>query len=240
MANESLFDGADQVIVDPEKDHYSELVGEGKRYKDNQAAGRALVEKDVFIEQLKKEAAEAREAAQKAKSMQELVDQIESKRANPAANPPVTTPETVVDPNPNPATKVEDVVRKLLSEHSETQRASDNRRKVADVLRANFGPGFAKVLAERAEAMGLGQKTIDDIAGRSPAAIFQLMGVSETAKTNVAAAPAVRTNPGAVAGNNKKNFAYYENIRKTDKNRYFSLTQEMIEQATAMGDDFYR
>lgn len=239
---DTLFDAPVTPEIDPEKDYFSEQVGEGKKYKDQTAAGRALVEKDNHITRIESENAEMRSALLKSKSMQDLIDQMAAQRPTPPVIPPVTIPAKAGDPEPQTQPKVEDLVRAEVNKITAIKTSSDNRKRVAEVLRANYGPGFKTVLEQKIEALGVGPEFIDNLAGNSPQAVLQLLGISETVRPTTVAAPATRTNPGTSGQNGAKNFAFYENMRKTDKAKYFSSrnTQEMITALETQGDDFYR
>lgn len=241
MANESIFDGADQVIIDPEKDYFSELVGENLKYKDTKAAGRALVEKDLHIQKTEAENAVMREELSRRKSMQELVDQIASRPPETPVTPKVTTPEEAEGRNNSTQPKVEDLVDAAVAKRAKVRAESDNRSKVAEVLRSNYGPGYATVLREKVEQLGLGQKFVDDLAGQSPQAVYRLLEISETPTTTPNLATAVRTNPGTVRGN-AKNFAYFEKLRLANPGKFLTSKQqqELFAAAADQGDDFYR
>lgn len=240
MANESIFDEPDQVIVDPEKDYFSEQVGEGRKYKDTLAAGRALVEKDVHIARIEAENALLRDANTKSKSMQELVDQIRTRENPPAVTTPVTIPDNAADPNPLNATKVEDLVRQAVDRRDADKIAAANRTEVMRVLRNQYGPGFAALLKERADELGVGQKFVNDLAERSPAAVFKLLGLDNIPRAQNAAQPA-RANPGTVVGGTRKNFAYFEKLRIANRGGLSpSQNEDAVNEAIAQGDAFYR
>lgn len=237
---DTIFDGPDQVLIDPEKDYFPELVGEGKRYKDTQAAGRALVEKDAHIAKLEAEAALAREEITKRKTMQELIDQVNTARTkSPDPEPGNQPPRREDSPPITPQPKVEDIVRKALDEQSQADRAKANRNQVTETLQREWGPGYLKVLKDRAAALGLGPEFVNDLAGRSPAAVVQLLQV--TGQPAQVTAQPVRANPGTANGS-KKNFEHYEKVRLANPGK--SLTarqmQEALAAATEQGDDFYR
>lgn len=240
MANESIFDEPDQVLVDPEKDYFPELVGEGKRYRDTQAAGRALVEKDAHIAKLEAEAALARDEISKRKSMQELIDQIGSRSTTPAVTTPATIPDNAADPNPINATKVEDLVRQAVDRRDADKTAAANRAEVTRVLRNQYGPGFKAVVEATLDTLGVGQKFVDDLAARSPAAVLKLLGLDAPSRTQNPAQPA-RANPGSVVGGTRKNFAYFEKLRIANRGALTAAQNEdAVNEAIAQGDTFYR
>lgn len=245
MPDETIFgEAVDQsATIDPEKDYFSELVGDGKKYKDPVAAGRALVEKDAFISTVTQENASLREELNKRKSVQEIMDQVVAARTTPPSTPAnnQNRPEERAQENNNQP-KVEDIVRQEVEKISAAGTVAQNQRQVVDVLRSQWGPGFAKAIADKAVELGVGAKYIEDLAGRSPKAALQLLGVNENATRTVTPAAGARTNPGTVNGNGRKNFKFYQAVRKTDPERYRSVgfTQEMLQAATEQGDDFYR
>lgn len=240
MANESIFDEPDQVLVDPEKDYFSEQVGEGRKYKDTMAAGRALVEKDVHIARIEAENALLRETNTKSKSMQELVDQIRTRDNPPAVIPPVTIPDNAADPNPINATKVEDLVRQAVDRRDADKTAAANRAEVTRVLRNQYGPGFKAVVEATLETLGVGQKFVDDLAARSPAAVLKLLGLDAPSRPQNVAQPA-RANPGSVVGGTRKNFAYFEKLRVANRGGLTaSQNEDAVAEAIAQGDAFYR
>ena len=53
MSTQDLFTMS--TTIDPEKDYTAELVGEGKKFKDNKELARSKVESDLFISHLQKE-----------------------------------------------------------------------------------------------------------------------------------------------------------------------------------------
>lgn len=240
---DSLFN--DDQLVDPDKDYFSELVGDGKKYKDPVAAGRALVEKDAHIKTIEQENADLRAEVSKRKAMQELVDQIGTRTNPPPASQQNNQNAQGVAPQVQSQPKVEDVqtlVRDEVAKIATASQQSTNRRKVADVLRSQLGPGFAKSVAEKAAELGVGTQFIDDLAGRSPSAVLSLLGISETPTRAQTPAAGLRANPGTANRGSQKNFAYYDAMRKTNPSQYFSSrnTQEMIAAAADQGDAFYQ
>src|SRR4051794_16092193 len=86
-------DSDDTPDIDQNKDYFSELVGDGKKYKDSQAAGRAIVEKDAFIERLKAEAHGLRQELNTRLKLEEVVDRISSASKSPTSEQPPREPD---------------------------------------------------------------------------------------------------------------------------------------------------
>lgn len=229
------------TTIDPDKDYFAELVGPDKRYKETRDAGRALVEKDAHISRIEAENAAMREEISKRKGVAELIDQIETRRNTRPAEP---DNQEVIPERPQPQTqpKVEDIVEAALSKHTRVSQEKSNLARVVEVLRANFGPGYAAVAAEKAQELGVGPQTLETLAKEQPKAVFRLLGVEENPRPTPNAAPAARANPGTLNGGGRKNFAFYEDLRrKTDPRVFYGkYSAEMITAAETQGDDFYR
>lgn len=242
---DTLFGADNTPVIDAEKDYFSELVGEGKKYRDAPAAGRAIIEKDQHISTIETENAQLRAELERRASVQSLIDKIAAAPARQApddannqqrnpVDPPLTTAQAVSQP------KVEDLVRNEVSKLDLQRRESANLTSVANALQAEYGPGFSSVLANRTAELGMDQKEVDALAKKSPQAVFKLLGIDGSKTPNPA--PAARANPGTAGRTNTKNFAYYENLRKTAPQKYNDPRgyAEMMKTAEQMGDDFYR
>lgn len=240
MANDTLFNEAGDPVIDPNKNYHDELVGEGKKFADDNDLARGKAESDLFIAKLAAENASYREELTKRKSMEEFVNQIEQVRSKPPATDNNQNPNGQVPTLPS-TVDIPSEVEKVIEARLARDRQSQNLEHVASVLEANLGPGFAQILAQRAKDLGVGLKFLDNLAQEQPKAFFALVGVPETPSRTQAPAPGARTNPGSLNGQ-KKNFAFYEQIRKTDPTRYNSLSnhKEMMEQLRVQGqEDFY-
>src|SRR6266571_2966371 len=95
---------AERTPAPPSPDLFNELVGEGRKYKTPLDAARALLHKDEFIDQLKRENAEMRTDREAARAelntrmkLEEFVTKIEASRTpitpvEPSTREPSTTP----------------------------------------------------------------------------------------------------------------------------------------------------
>ena len=78
MTDNTIFDATvEQSTEDtPETSYYDRMVGEGKKFKDNEALAYSNFEKDRFIEQLKREQKELRDDLNSRLNMEELVNKL--------------------------------------------------------------------------------------------------------------------------------------------------------------------
>src|SRR5689334_15076479 len=139
---DSLFDTLNALPeIDPAKDYTLELIGEGKKYKDAQAAARALLEKDNFIQRLQAENAEARKQLQQGSKIDEFLDKMKNVIPNPdATTQPANQPSAVVSgqTSQNTSTNKSELtleqVKELLREQEEAKVTAVNYATVVNQL----------------------------------------------------------------------------------------------------------
>ncbi len=248
MATETLFDNVpdQEIIVDPTKEYFPELVGEGKKFKDPEALAKKVLHADAHIARIEQENRQLREAQNASLTMQEFLDKMEATRTS-QVDPNLTNTNSQNGQNPdqnNLLTKeqVDALINAKLAEINSKTKQESNFDRVVNVLTEQFGPNYSVVLRDRAKALGVGTQFLDNLAKEAPAAFFAAIGVNPEKAPEPARTPAqpLRTNPSQV-NQPKKNFAHYEKIRKENFALYNSpaLHREMMQALAEMGDDFY-
>jgi hypothetical protein len=246
-----LFDdnGTDDTpVIDPNKDYFSELVGEGKKYKDPVAAGRALVEKDVFIERLKAENAGIRQELNTRLKLEEVVDRISStKSPNNEQQPP--REQDNGQPASQKTLSPEDVQSIVTQTMTESQKAAQRKTNVEFVerqLEEAFGPTFRRTVKTQAAQLGLGEEFLKGLAADQPNAFLKLMGVEKKPEVNSTAVQAPRPSVSSDAIGFRpqtgiKGKSYYDNIKKNDPRRYWTpaVQNEMHAEALKQGWDAF-
>ena len=233
--SEDIFENTnnDGPTIDPEKDYFSEYVGEGKKYKDTKAAGRALIEKDLFIEQLKKEAEEARQELRSRLSVEEALTKL---REQPKANEEGQAHQAPQggDGARNDAIDIDKLVEEKLAAREQElqnktreQREQENLNAVQERLREVYGPNFAAKVKEEAEKLGVSTQFLTETGRREPKALYKLLDLDTQRGyrdiTNPApAASRVNTSGMTNPGNTERTLSYYEKLRKEDPKRYWS------------------
>lgn len=195
---------------------FEDLVGEGKKYKTNEDAAKALVEKDRFIERLKLEAKEAREAAQKRIKEEEFLDRLERLAT---AKPPAeqdTKPEDRGVEQPS-AVKPEDIdvmIAKRLEEAEAAKKRKDNLTAVETKLRETYGEAFRRHVQSHAQRLGVGTEFLTDVAAKSPEAFYNLLGLNAPARRPDDVAPPRSSSYVPVTpGSNEKDYVYWREQR---------------------------
>lgn len=225
------------------------LIGEGKKYKDLAAADKALRDKDAFIESLKREAAEARQEAQKRMSLEEFWQKTqEAKKEVPAS---ISTPVTPIqeereENNKNEPQDIAALVREALAMELTKAKQTQNLGTVRNELEKVWGPNYVETLKQKTVELGLGTDFVDSIAARSPTAFLALVGANTQASAPVAPnaqVPPMSSNRTVfnTSSNEDRNQAYYDKLKKEDPKRYFSVPVQLQrhKDALAMGEKFF-
>lgn len=141
-----------------------ELVGEGKKYATLDAALASIAPAQAHIAKLETEAAQLREQAASAASVDDVrrtVEAILEARGAPAA--------ASLDPN-----AVASVVDGLLSKREQEASATANQKIVTDALTSAYGDKASDKFGEAAAAVGMTRQQLSDMARTAPQAALKL------------------------------------------------------------------
>lgn len=201
---------------------FEDLVGEGKKYKTNEDAAKALIEKDNFITRLQSEQDELRKELSTRPTVdrsQEILDRLEA----------LNKKEPVAERQPEPLvperTEVKGLslsdIDRVLTEREQKKTAQANIDKVKAVLQAKYGDQWNAQLKSTAEKLQVGAQFLDGIAAQSPEAFFRLIG--EDKPETLFTPPASSVSPGFTpSAGGPRTKSYYEKLKATDRNKYFS------------------
>jgi hypothetical protein len=229
-------------LLDDQKTTISlaEFLGPDKKYKTEDDVAKALIEKDNFIERLKAEAEEARRAvrtAPVADRSQEILDQLDAlKTSRTTESQPTTATERVTEPKGLSESDIE----RVLTERENRLRAQANISQAKQDLKAKFGDKYTEVLNTIAKENGLTVDDFEGIAARSPAALMKFFGEVKPDVPFTPPTSAVTPGFAPTAGVHQKQ-SFYEKLKVTDRNSYFSAkTQsQMYKDAMALKEEFY-
>lgn len=219
------------------------LVGEGQKYANADALAKAYIHADNFGNTLKGENAELRA------ELKVLKDMLEANQNKP----PVQTEPRNIDPPAAPLSEphsekrgeekdMTTLIREELERTSKEKLFSDNVNSVSERLASHFGdPVNARnALAKKAKELGVGVDWLMDVAGKSPDAFYSTIGIDRRSFSTPSSGGTVNTSAFSSSGS-KKDFKYYEELRKTNPNSYYSraIQKEMFASRTSLGDSFY-
>lgn len=225
-----------EPAIDPTKDYFPELVGEDKKYKTNADAARAILEKDAFIKRVLDEKRQLEEDLKTRINMQDFLDQVKTPVRQPTA-------ETVTIQSEAPASEltpanIEELVQRQIAQREADNARSRNLLTVQGRLQEALGDTYSEQVKQRARDLGLDIAYFNDTAARSPQAFFELMGLNRP-REELTTLPRGTSNPPNFVAN-KKNFQYFNKMRKENPNLYYSQGQkEEWKLAKEMGADFF-
>ena len=211
---------------------FSELVGEGKKFRDAEALAESKQASDSFIEKLQGELAELRTDLDRRLTAEEVAVQIRQEA------------QSATEGNTTPALS-EERIQTLVQTTIESTRTEETKGKnlqtADDKLAALYGDKRQDWLRGKASELGVSVDFLADVAKTSPDAFFNTIGVSnETAKSDpnvmtrgVDTQRLADTNSHAPNANSK---AHFDQLRKEKPREYWKpATQNAIMASQAAG-----
>ena len=235
-----IFDAPPAIeTIDPAKDYLSEYVGEGKKFADAAALARAKAESDAFIKRILDEKRLLEEDLKTRTNYQEFIDQMKTVQKAPVAPNQETPPVQVTPPSVEPdlEKRVAEAIEKREADNTRTRNLIDVQQKLIET----YGNDYANRVKSRAQELGIPVAWLNDAAAKSPQAFYAMIGLQKPQEPNTRQVPSsVNTAAMMAPGSNTKNWAYYNNLRKTNPVQYNSkqVQAEMWEQAKKLGPDF--
>lgn len=218
---------------------YEALVGEGKKFKDNEALAKSKYESDAFIKKLQSELEEMRGELGRKQSLEEIKTQILEgiRQKEPTPNQPPQEPEKKeLDPS-----KIEDLVKDFYTRTETEKKIKSNRDKVTETLVEKFGDDAQVELNRKARELSVSLSYLQKIADESPAAFFRLIGVDTQAQQRPSAPAPRGTSSVQPQDSSVRNKAYYDKLKAQNPKEYFSskVQNEMYKDAMKLKEAFY-
>lgn len=211
------------------------LVGEGKKYRDINELAKAYVNADSHLDELRRDLAQAR-ARSDAEKNQEPVVPTQQQQSD-------QTPAVTERPQNNEDLRT--LVGRELEALTQEKKFEQNVESTAQTLIDHFGDAIKanQAVKDKARELGVSPDWLRDSAARSPKAFYATMGINPEAERRDTSTPAPRSDVRLESnqGGSKRNYAYFENLRKSDKGLYYSqsVQNEMHRLARELGDAFY-
>ena len=150
------------------------------KYRTVEDGIKALQHSQTFIDQLKQEIQSTKLRLEQAEGVASKVTTLEQavqdliKGTNQQST---ATPEQKVDESSLAA-----VVERVLSSKTAQQKRDENVSKVVNELQSKFGTEASTKFYEKANELGMSKAEINELAAKSPTAVFQLFGLGTTQK----------------------------------------------------------
>lgn len=166
------------------------LVGDEGKYKSPEELAKGYVNAEKFINQLKQENEDLRVKTQAAASVDDILARLkpEADDGKDKANQPPADTTPPEEGGKTLAEQVQAAVEATLAQRdqqAQEQTAQQNQAQVVQSLVAKYGDKASEVMEARSKELGM---DLEELAGRSPKAVLDLMGVDK-APSNSATAP---------------------------------------------------
>lgn len=214
-----LEESGDQPEFEADKNYVQELVGEGKKFKSIEDLAKGKITSDSYIKVMERQQDELRKMYLKEREeniarakIEDLLNQ--SKELTSNNNPVKEVPPTPVD--------IDSLLDKKLSERERERIAQDNFKTVQSKLKEVLGNNYQESLKEKMQDLDLNLDYVNDLARKSPKALFKTLGIDEAPMKDSFRAPPRSSNTFSPTGEKKRTWAYYQEMKKTDPLRYAS------------------
>jgi len=216
-----------QTNMNTQGDLLDSLVGEGKKFKDAEALAKAKVESDSHISKVEEENRALREKmtqleeqVAEGKTFDKVLDEINKSKEGAGDNQTSANSEEIAD-----------IIEQKLKEKDAVTAASANRKSFNDAVLAHMGGDTDKAvefIRTKAKEAGLDNSQLTQLSEKSPQALVQLFGLKQTKPTNAPSMSQGNVKPTAEGG--KRNFAYYQALRREIGDSKFYSDQELMAQ----------
>lgn len=249
----SVFDGeqttattGSQPTTDDNQDFLKAVTeAKGEQWSDPQVLAKGYVSAQEYIKQLEQQTQELKEDLGKQDYTKELLEQLRNTGTPSAqAQPPQQQQSTAGEENTTPVfseDELKSLVATTLSELSVEEKRKQNVAAVDSKLTELYGDKAGSMVEAKAKELGMSLDKLQDIASESPVAFMQLVGAEQTESKPDFTQSTVNTNADSFNTPQKRNFAYYQKLRKEDSKRYYSnaVQQQMLQDRLQLGDAFY-
>lgn len=167
----------------------SDLVGEGKKYRDVNSALNSIKPAQEHIQKLENDNKELREKVQQLESDLQARESVQSV-LDKLGKTGDSEQQNSLDPE-----SVKQLVYGALEERETVTTAKQNVQTVNDKLVSTFGEKAREVVAQKASDLGMSVNDLQQLAARSPKAVLAYFDVKENKEANVRPA---QTNPSAL------------------------------------------
>jgi hypothetical protein len=212
----------------------------GEKWSDPETMAKGKIEADNYIEELEAEKAAMQAELEKAKKVEELLEQMERKAAQPAsanASSGGGTNESDTQTSIS-EDQIQSLIEQKLTEREKTATARQNLEQVNSALTDMFGDEANNEVQKKAEELGMDFNRLQSIASESPTAFFALMGEQPKTLPSMTKG-SINTESVNHKPSGRRNNSYYQNLRKTDRKAFLASMDQMIQDRLKLGDDFY-
>lgn len=232
--------------IDPNKKYLSDLVGDGKPFKDPEALAKGKYHSDSLIktyevqmDQMRVEMQKLRDENVAKAKLEDLLDQWQKR--------PLAPPE-IQDKSPSQSTQVdvkqmESLIDNRMQERETSRKQTENFNLVKAKLEETLGKNYSNSLAQIMSELDMSKEYLDNMAKNSPKALLKMLGIdSDTTVTKdpFRTPPRSQITPFAPNPPEKRSWSWYQRLKDTDPKKYYSreTNVQMHKDALQLGDAF--
>ena len=203
---------------------------------------KAIFHKDQHIEQIHREQAGLRQELNSRMKMEEFLDRINNFQQHDDSNDTLPADRelvqgTSVSGQTTQPLSTEDVQR-IIEQRDAANRRNRNLLDVTETLKDKLGPNYPEKVRQTIRQLGMDEQQANAIAADNPKAFYRLLGLDQSPRETFQSPPRTALNSEGFrpSGSPQRDWNYYENIRKTKPNEYWSpRVQNEIFQLTLEG-----
>jgi len=238
----------DQPQIDENKNYLEELVGPGKKFAtvEDLAKGKYISDevikiKDKRFDTLSDEYKRVRDENTAGPKLKEYLDKIETLQQQlTSRQTPPSNEENQASYDPK---QLEILVSSQFQKLKQTEQEEANAKVVKDKLIERYGNTYNNVLEEQAKALGLTTDEVNTMAKRNPNLFIKTFDLNVPRSETFQTPPrqSQRSDNFAPRSPEKRDWNYYENLRKKDPSAWLDkkIAVQMEKDAQALGKDFY-
>lgn len=250
---ENLLQGDDPPRVDPDKNYFQELVGEGRKFKTPEDLAKGKFEADQYIkilertrDEMREDYLKLREDYQSRAKLEELIDQM--KTQPPSSSDTTHTANDDKKPVFDPK-EIESLVSSKIQEHESTRKQTENYNFIKSKLQEHYGAGYKEVLKQQIEDLDITENELNDMARQKPKFLMKTLGLDAPVSRERFQAPVSsnqRTDNFSPSGSKKRTWSYYQQMKRDDPKLYqdpktqVQMQKDYIEQGDAFEDGNFR
>lgn len=160
--------------VDQLPPEVADLVGEGKKYRNAADALQSIPHAQKHIAKLEEEAESLRRELDKAKAMEDLLEEFKRQGSVPASMSPQASAPASKDP-----VDIDSKIEEILQRKQAETVARQNANSVVDAFQKAYGTDAETRFVGLSKEVGLPVEQLNQLAMTSPEAVLKLAGISK-------------------------------------------------------------
>lgn len=235
----------DNILDDQPKEpesYFAEFVGDGKKYRDQEALAKSKYEADKHITQVEAENKELRdrlasfsEQSKSQANLESLIDQLSKmQKTNNNQEKVENKPELDMD---HIKSLLKEEVKGEFNAFEIANRERSNQEMVRSKLKEQFGDNYSSVVRERINDLGLSEERFNALAKEAPQFLLKTLDVIPQERYQAPPKSGAQLTP---KGATKRTWSYYQDLKKNNPNLYRdpNTMAQMERDAIALGDAF--